>query len=404
MSIKTNHDSFIIICDDYFSNRSGAQLIRNLVSVIAKDKYHVTVITPDFLSNKKEKENFQKKRVKIASFKYPNLKLNNKILRAILESILPIPLLFITISAITKKDYKGVIYYSPSIFIGVTVFLIKRIFKIKTYLIQRDLFPEWAVESKILKENSMAHKYFKIISKINYNAADKIGVMSKSSIKTLKHRGVNIKKIEVLPNWLSNDYLNRITTNKKFRINNKLENKTVFFYAGNFGKAQTIEYLFPIIEHFKENDQIFFVFFGRGESQNRLIEFCKTIPNANFYGNLEENEYYSIAKDLDVGLVCLNKHLKMSNYPGKCFGYMAMKKPFIGLLNEGNDMIMEIENSKIGKVSFYENNYKLNVISSVNFFSHNPSRIKEWGLNGFNLLSKNYSTEKTVKQILSILK
>jgi len=392
-----NH--FLLLCDDYFSNRSGAQILRDLTQTLALKGVKVTVITPHHKGYYK-KPQLMPENLELRPFYFPTIKTTNNVVRAFLENLSIIPFLYNALQENLKKEYSGLIYYSPSIFIGTTVYLFKKLFKIKTYLILRDIFPDWAVESKIIKQNSPIHLYFQYFSEISYNAADKIGVMSQSSILTLLDHGIKRGKIEVLPNWLSDHYISEIQPNVKFREENDLKGKIVFFYAGNLGRAQHIESFFPILEEFKADKNIAFAFFGSGESVQNLKNICKKIPNANYYGNLSEVEYYSIAKNLDVGLICLNKDLKMSNYPGKCLGYMLMKKPFVGLMNPGNDMIDEIEEHKIGKVFYYEENYHLSLVNTIKYLSKNIRKIQEMGDNGYKLLSQKYSSDKVSDQIL----
>ena len=400
--MNTNKRDILILCDDYFSNRSGAQILRDLSTTLSSKGNRVTVIAPHNHADNYREELIHKN-VRIKTFYFPNIKVRNNALRACLENLSILPFFFLTLWVNRNNKYQGLIYYSPSIFIGTAVYFLKKIFTINTYLIQRDIFPDWAVESRIIKKDGLVHLYFQYFSEISYKSADRIGVMSKSSIQTISKYNISTEKIQILPNWLSNKYVDHIQTNSKFRVEKGLVGKVVFFYAGNIGQAQHIESLFPILEEFKDDNKIAFAFFGSGDSLQKLKDFCTSIPNANYYGNIPEDEYYAIAQNLDVGLICLNKELIMSNYPGKCLGYMVMKKPFMGLMNPGNDMIEEIEDFQIGRISYYEENYHLSLVTAIKYLSENVGERKKMGKNGYKLLSEKYSTDRVSDQILHSL-
>ena len=48
----------------------------------------------------------------------------------------------------------GIVYYSPSIFFGNAVKYLKNKFNCFSYLILRDLFPQWSVDVGLIKKNS----------------------------------------------------------------------------------------------------------------------------------------------------------------------------------------------------------------------------------------------------------
>ena len=51
------------------------------------------------------------------------------------------------------KNYDGIISWSPSIFLGPLIYFMKKTNNAKSYLILRDIFPEWAYDLGILKKD-----------------------------------------------------------------------------------------------------------------------------------------------------------------------------------------------------------------------------------------------------------
>jgi glycosyltransferase involved in cell wall biosynthesis len=96
-----------------------------------------------------------------------------------------------------------IIYYSPSIFWGSLVKRLKEVFNCKSYLILRDIFPQWSVDAGIIKKG-LLYRYLKKRELENYDAADVIGVQSPANMEYFITSGLKDRyKLEVLFNWSS---------------------------------------------------------------------------------------------------------------------------------------------------------------------------------------------------------
>ena len=155
----------LIITDDFVhdSEKSGAILIKDLADAInATNNFSSIVLAPDVCSIKIKK--ILLNGIETILFPSGKIKNTNFILRAYNEYML---------SHRIKKCYKyikseeisGIIYYSPSIFFGSAVKYFKNKFNCYSYLILRDLFPQWTVDLGIIKKNSFPHLFFKYFEK-----------------------------------------------------------------------------------------------------------------------------------------------------------------------------------------------------------------------------------------------
>ena len=95
------------------------------------------------------------------------------------------------------------------------------------YLILRDIFPDWAVHTGVLKKGP-AYYLFKVFEHIQYRAADVIGVETSRSFDYFKSTPF-IDKIELLRNWTVSDRPARL--DHSYRTKLALEDKVVFFTA-----------------------------------------------------------------------------------------------------------------------------------------------------------------------------
>ena len=313
----------LLITDDFVHNseKSGAFLIKDLADAInAKGDFSSIVLAPDVNSNKLTK--LLVNGIETILFPSGKIKNTNFILRTYNEYMLSYRIRR-AYKHIKTEEIVGIIYYSPSIFFGSAVKYFKNKFKCYSYLILRDLFPQWTVDLGIIKKNSFPHLFFKYFENVNYLHANRIGIMSESNLKMFAARS-DFAKFEVLPSWqkpvktIANKELL-----KEYGLAG-LKDKFVFFYGGNIGLAQGIETLLTLSKSVVHIKNIHFVFIGQGDAVDLLKDASFT--NISYLRSIKSELYYQLAANFDVGLVSLHPNHTAHNYPGKIWGYMSLNK------------------------------------------------------------------------------
>ncbi len=105
-------------------------------------------------------------------------------------------------SPLAKEHLDGVVWYSPSIFHGPFVSALKRSSGCRSYLIIRDIFPEWAVDMGLMGRR-LPYRFFDAVARYQYSVADVIGVQAPGNLQYFgsgKERSG--RQLEVLQNWL----------------------------------------------------------------------------------------------------------------------------------------------------------------------------------------------------------
>ena len=143
----------IIIADDFIHNsqKAAAVLIKELaIALNKKSLLSSIVIAPDVNTN-------LIKRLKIDGIDtilFPSGKLKNvNLLRRVYNEYMLSYRVKKCFPLLVDEDVLGLVYYSPSIFFGKAVRFLKNKFKCSSYLILRDLFPQWLVDVGIIKKN-----------------------------------------------------------------------------------------------------------------------------------------------------------------------------------------------------------------------------------------------------------
>ena len=386
------------MCDSFPpTSSSAANQIYDLSIGLSDLGIKTTILIPDsdikpsFLIE--ESKEFRLIRIKTLKTKDINL-----FRRTLGEFLMP-HLMINTIKKNNLINFKvdGVIWYSPSIFFGPLVRYIKKKNSCKTYLILRDIFPEWAVDMGLLGRGPI-YLILKLIAKYQYSLADKIGIQSKGNHKYFKkHR----YKVEVLHNWLTAKESNKCSVNISNTI---LSGRKIFVYAGNMGVAQDIEIFIKLAQELRDDERIGFLFIGRGKKY-RLIEKeleNKKLNNAIILNEINNKEMQKLYLQCYVGILSLDLRHKSHNIPGKFISYLHHGLPVLASVNKGNDLIEFIQSNDVGKAtcSGAVQDLKKMCLDLINdhkkylYFKENCKKIS----------TKYFSSQSAAKQISNTLK
>lgn len=393
---------FLFIVDDFLphSIKVAALMIHQLALEFQRKGHNVTVLTPGTSQNNNSK--LQKlDGIDILYFRSGEIKNTGKIKRAINESLFSVRAQRILKKHIDTIRYDGIVYYSPSIFFGPLVGWLKKQMNIPSYLILRDIFPQWTVDNGLMSKHSPIYWYFRIFEQINYQNADTIGVMSPSNLDYFKGRYGSISKFEVLYNWASITELQ--ISSGKFRDQYGLKNKIVFFYGGNIGHAQKMKNLTDLAINLKEDPKVHFLFVGKGDEVDIILQAKKNhnLQNITYLPSVDQNTYFEMLNEYDIGLFSLHPDHKTHNFPGKLLGYMNFAKPILGCVNPGNDLKVIVNSAQAGIVCNSGDNQAL-LDAAVKLINNSEMRI-QMGLNGRKLLQNQFSIENACNQILTAL-
>lgn len=379
----------LIVVDDYvtISNKAGAIMINELALEFVKRKNEVTILTPSHVLNSKFKISVKDK-IQIIEFKSGKLKNVNKLSRAINEFLLSFRSIFFIKSWFKRNKHDYIVFYSPSIFFGPLIKYLKFVWEVKSYLILRDVFPQWAIDSEILKQRSVITKFFRFFEKINYDAADQIGMMSPKNVEWFQNK-FNKNNVETLYNWTKYENINSSNIDYKKKL--KIEDKVVFFYGGNIGHAQDMRNLMRLIIKLNSNSKSHFVFVGDGDEVQLVLKLKEkyNLKNFTYLKPVNQDIYSQMLSSFDVGLFSLHRDHKTHNFPGKLIGYMKHSKPILGSCNIDNDLKEVINFSKAGNIFTNGDDEKLfkACLSMINF---KTKRIN-MGLNANKLLKDKFS-------------
>lgn len=215
-------------------------------------------------------------------------------------------------------------------------------------MVLRDLFPQWAIDEGVIRKNSPLTKYLEFFERLNYQAADKIGLMSSANVEVFRELKGDKIDVEVLPNWVARPQVSSLTPYWREKLG--LHDKVIFLYGGNMGKAQDMPNLLRLAKKMNEDPRAHFLFVGQGEDYGFVGGYIKQhgLKNATLLPSIQQDEFGELLREVDVGLFSLARTHTAHNFPGKILGYIAHGIPILGSVNPGNDLLALISDSKSG--------------------------------------------------------
>lgn len=389
-----------LIVDDYLpaSKKSAAKAMHDLAVEFIERGHSVTVVTPN-QSSTKQKNIFVLDGVTVCEFRSGRTKSASKSFRLINESLFSARA-WIAFKAYFKVNrHDLIVYHSPSIFWGSLVMFLKQSWGARSYLILRDLFPQWVIDQGMISAVSPIAYYFRLFENISYSAADVIGVQSPKNRDWFALTKKSSRPVEVLFNWI-------ISEPKKepcnlYRQSLGLEGKVIFFYGGNIGPAQDMLNIVVLAKMMMRYNEVRFLMVGSG-SEYELVKVKikeEGVANLLLLPAIDQCEYRKMLAEIDVGLFSLHRAHTTHNFPGKLLEYMNQSKPILGCVNPDNDLKPIIESAKAGLISI-SGDHEVLFNNAVRLLKDSELR-KRFGENGKLLLDKVFSVKKAAEQILA---
>ena len=382
-------------------------IYQDLLRKFRDEGHHVSIVCPNERRYNQSTQFIHRNGVSILKIWAPNFQKTNIIEKGITTLIIENIFYFAIKKYINYRKIDLILYSTPPITFTNLIKRIKKAAHAKTYLLLKDIFPQNAVDLKLMNNDSLIYTYFRRKEKILYQISDYIGCMSPENLKyVLKHNPeIDSQKVEINPNSIEIKNRNKNTQVKaqileKYRIP---KDKVLFLFGGNLGLPQGINYLRQNIEYCKPIVNSYFLIVGDGTEYNQLKNWFEqeNISNACLINELSKSEFDQLLNTVDVGLIFLNPLFTIPNFPSRLLSYLENKLPVICATDVSTD---------IGKIAV-ANNFGFNCLTmdKESFFDYvvkllNSDLRLTMGENGYQFLLKEYSTNTSYTTILKKFK
>ena len=240
------------------------------------------------------------------------------------------------------RAYDVIFVYAPSpILQAIPALFLSRVKKIPTIVWVQDLWPE-SLQATGHISNNLVLKMVSVIVKCIYKQSDQILISSRSFQKSID-RLVKNKRPKYHPNSVNQTFAD---STLKRKVGGQSAEKTFrIAFAGNLGKAQSLDTIIKAAELLKCNPKIEILIYGSGSQQAWMKSevYRRGLKNVKMLGQFPLDEMPSTLSSMSALLVTLtDAEIFSFTVPNKIQAYMAIGRPIIASLNgEGADLINE---------------------------------------------------------------
>ncbi|MDD3722472.1 MAG: glycosyltransferase family 4 protein [Lutibacter sp.] len=379
----------------------------DLLRKFREEGHEVFVVSPSERRDKKKTFLLEKEGVSILNVRTFNLQKTN----IVEKGIGTLAIEYQYLKAI-KKNYSTVkfdliLYSTPPITFSKVISFVKKRDNAYAYLLLKDIFPQNAVDMKMLKAGSLLHKMFEKKERRLYELSDTIGCMSEANKKyVLTHNPtVAPKKVEINPNSISAiTNVQSLEENQSIKAKYELPlDKKVFVYGGNLGKPQGLDFLLETITA-TTNPKVFFLVVGSGTEYKRIFTWFQTNKpkNALLLAGLPKLDYDMLLNACDVGLIFLHKDFTIPNFPSRLLSYLEMRMPVIAATDANTDIGIVIEKNKCGYSVLSGDSLAMQ--NAIDVLVSNENDFAQMQENAWNLLLQEYTVDDSYHLIKNKLK
>lgn len=309
-----------------------------------------------------------------------------------------------------KKFYGGerfdlIIALAPPVSLCSVYAWAKSRYKCPVFLMQKDIFPQNAVDLGMFSKRNPAYWFFRIQEKKMLAVSDWIGCMSQGNIDYIRAHNKNIDpaRVVMFPNTIKVPPQSRGGGSEALRKKYGMpQNACVFLFGGNIGIPQHIRLLEAAMERFNGREDVFFACIGSGAKAAELREFVRArkFSNSAFLEALPRDDYEALAAACDVGLVTLSPKFTIPNYPSKTLSYMASALPILAATDANTDYRGLVETQ--AKCGLWCNSAnEAGFFKAVERLASDAGLRKELGENGRRYLEENFDVSRSADIIES---
>ena len=307
------------------------------------------------------------------------------------------------IPKLSKKNFDNIFVFQISpITSAIPAIALGKLKRIPTSIYIQDLWPETFYSIKNINNKNIRNTLKKICIKI-YDAFDQIVIASEGYRDILVKSGINEEKIVYLPQWAEDIYSDN--ENIEEDLIGKNEDDFVVTFAGNIGKAQSVDTIIKAAKLAKQNRNIKWVILGDGSEFNNIKELVEkydlkdTVKLLGRKPSTDMPKYFNKSDALIVTLK--NTDILRITLPAKVQSYMASGKPILGAISGAG--MEAIKSSNCGLVSEAEDYNEL-YNKVIQLYNMDEIDRKKLGNNGKQYFKQNFERNMLLNRLEGYLK
>jgi glycosyltransferase involved in cell wall biosynthesis len=300
-----------------------------------------------------------------------------------------------------KEKYNVVLCTSPPLFVGIAGVVLARFKRIPFVLEIRDLWPESAIETGVLRNKSLIRAAF-WLERFLYKNTQAINVLTPAFRTVLmEQKNVAAEKIWLIPNaadFTISEKARQGFDRQTFRNELGLDNCFVIIYVGAHGIANHLIQLIETAE-ILEKSAAHFLLIGDGAEKAHLQAEAKLrkLDNVTFLDTVSKNDVFKYILAADAGASVLKKtDIFKTVYSNKTFDYFACRKPVLVAIDGVSRKLVEDADAGV----FVEPENAIDFAEKILAYIENPALVAKHGSNGFTYAQAHFDRRSLAKKYL----
>lgn len=250
------------------------------------------------------------------------------------------------------------------------------------------------------------------LDKRSCRKADLVITVGRDLCETLEKRFAQGKapKYALINNWIDEKQIYPLPEDHPevaaFRERYGLAGKFVFMYSGNIGLYYDLEGLIRVIAGFRgaraaDGREAVFAFVGAGSLLEKLQAFKEEqqLDNVAFIPYQEKEKLIYSLNAADIHLCVNARGIKGVSCPSKFYGIAGVGKPVLGVLEEGSEVRMLIEEIGCGRC-VDPGDYEAVEREIRRVLCADAAELKEMGRKGHEYLVRNLTKEISIRKYI----
>lgn len=307
----------------------------------------------------------------------------------------------------TKGKFDVIVVTSPPLFVGITAYLLSRLKRMPLVFEVRDLWPESAIDTGVLK-NKIIIKMAYWFEAFIYRKAKLINVLTPAfRDKLVNEKGVPAEKVIFIPNAadfsISDKILNSDFDREQFRKEKGLDGKIVITYVGAHGVANHLIQVLDTAEIIHGKNNVLFQLIGSGMQKEMLKEEVtkRGLTNVKFVDPVPKTEVFKYILASDFGTSVLKRvNTFKTIYSNKTFDYMSCRRPVLMVIDGVSRTL--VEEAQCGVYAEPENPEAIR--DKVLYFCNcSEEEKKQMGDNGYHYAKEHFDRKKLADRYMDAL-
>ncbi len=263
-----------------------------------------------------------------------------------------------------------------------------------------DLYPDLAFALGALRERSTIGRILARLSRAILARADAVVALDEAMAQTLHARGA--RRVQVIPNWADGDKIwPDPEAGRRFRREERLEDRFVVLYAGNLGRAHRFDAVLEAARVLSVREpQVLFLFVGHGPRLAEVRAASLDSANVRLMTYQPAERLNALLNAADIHLVTLRDEASGLLVPSKYSSALAVGKPVLLAGARSSTMAKEIESEGLG---FSCDHDAQQIASALLAARGDPAGARRFGENGRRVFTKRYDRKMATTRWADLL-